>query len=210
MSSQDARGGSGRWLTSLALGAASMYYLDPQQGRRRRALLRDQLVHAGRLLREGRRVTARDLVNRSTGVWAEAMRWLRAEPGSDAGLVERVRAKLGRVVSHPHAVRVSAHDGTIELTGPILAREVGPLLERVRHVSGVREVHNGLIAYESSDHVSALQGGHPRLGDRSELLQENWSPSARVLTGTLGAGLLACGIRAGGAIGVFASVVGAG
>src|SRR4051812_26502241 len=123
------RRNSGGGLTSIALGATLMYYLDPQAGRRRRALLRDQLVHAGRLLREGRRVTARDIVNRAHGVWAEARRWLRAEPGSDAELVERVRAKLGRVVSHPHAVRVAARDGAIELTGPILAREVAPLLE---------------------------------------------------------------------------------
>src|SRR3954468_8242047 len=119
--------GSPGSLTSLALGATLMYYLDPQAGRRRRALLRDQLAHAERLLREGRRVTARDVVNRAQGVWAEATRWLRAEPGSDAELVERVRAKLGRVVSHPHGLRVSASEGRVELTGPILAREVDTL-----------------------------------------------------------------------------------
>lgn len=198
------------WLTSLALGATLMYYLDPQAGRRRRALLRDRLAHAGHLLRESRRVTARDLANRAQGVWAEATRWLRVAPGSDEELVEHVRARLGRVVSHPHAVRVSARDGTIELTGPILAREVGPLLEAVRHVPGVREVHDRLTAYENAEHISALQGGHPRLGDRFELLQDNWSPSARVLTGTVGAGLIACGARAGGPIGILASVLGTG
>src|SRR4051812_32523066 len=159
------------WLTSLALGATLMYYLDPQAGRRRRALLRDQLAHAGRLLREGRRVTARDMANRTRGLWAQATRRLRAEPGSDEELAERVRARLGRVVSHPHAVRVSAHGGTIVLTGPILAREVGPLLETVRRVPGVLDVHSGLMAYESGDRISALQGGNPRPGDRFELLQ---------------------------------------
>jgi uncharacterized membrane protein len=201
--------GSHGWLTSLALGATLMYYLDPQAGRRRRALLRDQFAHAGRILREGRRVTARDIANRACGLWAEATRWLRAEPGSDAGLVERVRAKLGRVVSHPHAVRVTASDGRIELTGPILAREVAPLLESVRGIPGVLDVHNALTAHERSDGISALQGGHPRLGDRFELLQDNWSPTARILTGTLGAGLIAYGMRARGPIGLIANVAGA-
>src|SRR4051812_41043050 len=157
------------WLTSVALGATLMYYLDPQAGRRRRALLRDQLVHAGRLLREGRRVTARDVVNRARGLWAEATRTLRAKPGSDEELVERVRARLGRVVSHPHALRTATRDGRIELTGPILAREIDALLEAVRRVPGVREVHDRLTAYETPDGISALQGGHPRM-DRFELL----------------------------------------
>jgi uncharacterized membrane protein len=203
------RGSQGS-LTSLALGATLMYYLDSQAGRRRRALLRDQLVHAGRLLREGRRVTARDVVNRAQGVWADAARLLRAEPSSDAELVERVRAKLGRVVSHSHAVRVSVAEGRVELTGPILAREVDALLESVRRVPGVREVHDRLTVYERGEGISALQGGHPRPGDRFELMQDNWSPTARVITGTLGAGLIACGTRAGGAIGLVANVLGAG
>jgi hypothetical protein len=37
-----------RTLVTLGLGALAMYLLDPQQGRRRRALLRDQVTHARR------------------------------------------------------------------------------------------------------------------------------------------------------------------
>ncbi len=204
------RRGSQGWLTSLALGATLMYYLDPRAGARRRALLRDQLVHAGRLLRQARRITARDFVNRTQGVWAEATRWLRAEPASDTEIVERVRAKLGRVVSHPHAVRVSVSDGRVELTGPILAGEVDALLECVRQVPGVREVHDRLTAYQSGEHISALQGGRLRNGDRFELLQDNWSPTARVLTGAAGASLVAYGMRSGGPLGLLATLAGAG
>jgi len=204
------RRGSQGWLTSLALGVTLMYYLDPQAGARRRALLRDQLAHGARLLRQGRRITARDFVNRAQGLWAEATRWLRGAPGSDAELVERVRARLGRVVSHPHALRVAVTDGRVELTGPILASEVDALLECVRHVAGVREVHDRLTAYQSGEHISALQGGVPRLGDRFELMQDNWSPTARVLTGAAGVGLLACGLRARGPLGLLAMLAGAG
>lgn len=207
----DSRNGSQGWLTGLALGATLMYYLDPHAGGRRRALLRDQLLHAGRLLRQGRRTTARDFVNRAHGLWAEVTRrLLPVVPGSDQEIVERVRAKLGRVVSHPHAVRVSATEGRVELTGPILAREVDALLECVRQVPGVREVHDRLTAYQSGERISALQGGHPRHGDRFELLQDNWSPTARVLTGSLGAGLIAYGMRSRSPVGLLATVAGAG
>lgn len=56
----------------LGLGAAAMYLLDPQQGRRRRALIRDQLTHARRVVRERASGTARDLGNRARGLAAEA------------------------------------------------------------------------------------------------------------------------------------------
>ncbi|OGA74427.1 MAG: hypothetical protein A3G81_14405 [Betaproteobacteria bacterium RIFCSPLOWO2_12_FULL_65_14] len=51
-----------------------MYLLDPEQGRRRRALLRDQLVHAKRVLSERAGSKARDLSNRAQGLAAEARR----------------------------------------------------------------------------------------------------------------------------------------
>jgi hypothetical protein len=46
-------------LITFGLGALTMYLLDPQQGRTRRALMRDQLTHAKRLVSkraEGRAV----------------------------------------------------------------------------------------------------------------------------------------------------------
>src|SRR5712691_4631162 len=96
-----------RILLGGVLGAAAMYFLDPQSGRRRRALTRDQLVHAGRVLNEAGKVTARDTAQRARGLWSEAKRRFRREHAvSDGALVGRVRAALGRVVSHPHAVEV--------------------------------------------------------------------------------------------------------
>lgn len=41
-----------RTLIWLGLGAAAMYLMDPEQGRRRRALARDKLVKARRAIRE--------------------------------------------------------------------------------------------------------------------------------------------------------------
>jgi hypothetical protein len=60
------------FLCGAALGAAVMYFLDPQGGRRRRALVRDKAVsyagHAGEYAER----TARDLGNRATGLAHEA------------------------------------------------------------------------------------------------------------------------------------------
>jgi osmotically-inducible protein OsmY len=53
-------------------------------------------------------------------------------------LAQRVRARIGHVVSHPHAITVKAHKGVVTLEGPILEHEVERLLETVRSVRGVR------------------------------------------------------------------------
>jgi uncharacterized membrane protein len=173
-------------------GAALMYFFDPQNGRRRRALLRDRMTHLQRVARDARRVTARDLSARATGLQAQFHRLLdsgRTHP-SDAALHDRVRAKLGRVVSHPHAIDVSVRDGVVALSGPILADEAPRLLDYVRGITGVREIRDLLALHAEASNVSALQGGSPRTGDRFELLQDKWSPSARLLTGVTGIGLV--------------------
>jgi len=203
---------AGRWsmLGGLGLGATLMYFFDPDRGRRRRALLRDQLLHAGRRLREARRITAVDVSNRSYGLWAEASRWLRAPAGiSDRELAERARSKLGRVVSHPHAVEVTVRDGHVTLSGPILMEEVQPLVSCVHRVEGVRSVEDRLSAYAEAGRVSALQGGRPRAA-RFELFQRNWSPAARVVAGALGTGLMLAGTRARGRVSLAMELLGAG
>ena len=179
-----------------ALGACAMYFLDPQSGRRRRARTRDQLVHARRRLREAGDVTARDTAHRAQGIMAGARRLLGHEDVADEALVGRVRATLGRYVSHPHAIEVAAGSGHVTLEGPVLAREARALVRAVRHVSGVRSVADHLTVYASADHVSALQGGVPRPGNRFELMQDNWSPAARLLTGAIGAAMIASAFRA--------------
>lgn len=200
------------WLLSAAMGAALMYFLDPQNGRRRRALLRDQVVHLERLAREASRVTARDIAGRAAGLVAHVNRWLNRSTtnNSDAALTDRVRAKLGRVVSHPHAVHVTARDGRVTLSGPILAAEVPRLLATVRSVPGVRDIDNQLEVHESPGNISALQGGVERKGHRFELLQDNWSPTARLLAGTGGLALLGSASRSHGPVAAILSVLGGG
>jgi hypothetical protein len=61
-------------LITFGLGALAMYLLDPEQGRRRRALMRDQWTHAKRVVRERAAGTVRDLSNRAYGAGMEARR----------------------------------------------------------------------------------------------------------------------------------------
>jgi len=169
------------------------------------------MVHAKRVLDDARDVTARDTVQRAYGVLATARRlFQRNEPVDDEALVGRVRAALGRVVSHPHAVEVSASGGHVTLAGPILAHETRALLSCVRSVPGVRGVHDELEVHDNAEHISSLQGGVPREGDRFELMQENWSPAARLVTGALGATLLLGATRARGGVCVLLGVAGSG
>jgi uncharacterized membrane protein len=112
------------------------------------------------------------------------------------------------VVSHPHAIEVMASGGHVTLLGPILSYEVRPLLKAVRRVPGVRGVSDQLTVYNEPGNVSSLQGGEPHPGERFELLQENWSPAARVLVGGVGTALMLAATQAGGALRALLGVSG--
>ncbi len=147
-------------LTGVGIGAGLAFLLDPQMGRKRR---KDAAQRAGRIARrsaekvEGR---ARDLGNRAHGVAAEARHALldRDERVDDGVLVERVRAALGRAVSHPRAIEVTAHDGRVAVSGPVLAAEAEALLAAAAAVRGVTGVEDGLERHETPEGVPALQG----------------------------------------------------
>lgn len=59
-------------IAALGIGALAMYYLDPVSGKRRRALLRDQLGHARHEAGGFARGTLKHARNRAQGVVAEA------------------------------------------------------------------------------------------------------------------------------------------
>ena|SRR5688572_4624461 len=148
------------FLTGCALGAACMYVFDPQRGRRRRALARDKFTRLAHKTGDGLDAAARDLSNRAAGTAAEARKRFRSDRPDDTVLVERVRAELGRVVSHPRAIDVEACDGTVRLCGPILRDEVPSLLRAVESVPGVKQVENWLEQHDEPGNVPSLQGGN--------------------------------------------------
>ena len=179
-------------LTGASLGAGVMYFLDPVVGNRRRSLIRDQLTHALNKGANAADATWRDMRNRSYGLMAE-LRSCVTQSGRDVDdslLVQRVRSNLGRHVSHPSTIEVTARDGHVRVSGPILEHEVDGLLSAVELVRGVRDVENRLEVHTSAENISALQGGRPRPGEPSEWMQENWSPTARLLAGAAGTVLM--------------------
>lgn len=179
--------------TGLGLGTAAMFLLDPDRGKRRRALVRDKFALAARKTQDCMEVTGRDLRNRTMGTIAAIQSRLTSEQPDDTVLVDRVCAKVGRNVSHPSAIEVTAQNGNVTLSGPILANEVAPLLSCVKWVPGVKDINNNLEVHEEAGNHPSLQGGRERLGNRFEFFQENWSPAARVLAGAAGASLAVYG-----------------
>ena len=135
-----------------------MYLLDPHDGARRRALVRDKATHYSRLARENVSGRIEDARHRSGGMMAELRSQFRLGSPTDEVLLARIRSKLGHVVSFPAAIEVSAQDGRVTLRGPILMREVDHALMAVRLIPGVTDVDNQLERHETPDGVPGLQG----------------------------------------------------
>lgn len=202
-----------RFLLTAGLGAATMYYFDPARGRYRRALVRDQLVHGEHKAMHGASVAGRDARNRATGIVSTIRSAIRSlqdhgQP-DDVVLVQRVRACLGRVVTHPHSIGVEAKEGVVTLSGPILEDEVPLLVDCALGVSGVRDLDNHLETHREAGNIPGLQGT-PRKspGSRAELLQENWSPAVRAAGCVAGTTAALRGLGRGGFRGMLLGTAG--
>ena len=182
-------------LGGIGLGAGLMYIFDPDRGRRRRATARDAAHHLANAFDDAVGKTSRDLSNRARGLASELNSIFRCEEADDDVVTERIRSKLGRAVSHPHAIQVAVNQGRVTLSGQILPSEVDQLLKRVWSVRGVTGVENRLEAHERAGGVSSLQGGTPHTGETPELMQSNWSPGIRFLVGIGGGALTLYGAR---------------
>jgi uncharacterized membrane protein/osmotically-inducible protein OsmY len=184
----------GALLTGVGVGAGLMYFLDPERGRRRRALVRDQMAHVARTTRDAAGATSRDVAHRTSGTVARVRGTFSQGPIDDHVLVERVRTRLGRVISHPHAIDVLAADGVVTMRGPILQHEVKRLLKAVKSVAGVREVINELQEHKEPGNIPSLQGGSTPPKWRPDILQRSWSPATRVMAGGGGMALAGYGL----------------
>lgn len=186
-----------RLLTTAAAGAGLMYLLDPERGRRRRAIVRDRLVRAAHRTGDAVDATSRDVGNRARGVVAELRSRLANVEVSDGVLHERVRARIGSVIGHAGAIDAAVIEGQVSLRGPVLAGDVDRLVRRVRSVPGVREVINQLDVHDEPGGVPGLQGRPrpPRGGEVFELLQTRWSPTARLFASLSGAAMVLWGWR---------------
>jgi hypothetical protein len=178
-------------IIGASIGAGLIFLLDPARGNRRRAVIRDKFVKARRKSWDAAGATRRDVANRLHGARARAANLLSRAPIDDAVMVERVRAKLGRVSSHPRAIDVHACNGCITLTGDVLATEVASIMNTIAGMRGVVDVENQMTTHASPAHVPSLQGWSERTGTWSAWLKSGWSPAA----------MLACGVTTAAALG---------
>ena len=192
------------------LGAAGMYFFDPRLGRRRRALLRDRLVHLQRQTMSGIELGARDLGHRLQGLAAEGRHLVTSGDADDRTIEARVRSMLGRIVAHARDVSVVSSGGIVLLSGMVARHEHDPLITAVRAIRGVHGVKNDLDIVRRIGEDDNAQSGSAQGGQTFELMQENWSPAARLLACTGGGCLAIAGLRRGGASGSLEAALGAG
>jgi hypothetical protein len=170
----------------VAVGALAMYLLDPNRGGRRRAMVRDQAVRIGHDVEDFLGKAGRDLRHRGKGLVAETRGRWRRDRSPDEVLVERVRSKIGRYVSHARAIEVAVDEGRVTLSGPILSHEVDGLLSAISKVHGVSAVDNQLEGHDRSENIPALQGGATPPGEPAEWAQAQWSPALQLMAGVVG------------------------
>jgi uncharacterized membrane protein len=170
---------------AASVGGLLVYFLDPDTGKRRRALVKDQSV---KLLKEADCViekASRDLSNRARGAVAEARSLVPLGGVSDEVLVEQVRSRIDRVISFPHFVEVSARDGDITVRGAVLESELDNLLSAVSSIRQVASVHKELRTYREPRDIPGLQHGEIRRRNPAT----GWTPAARLAMGVAGGAL---------------------
>lgn len=190
-------------LFGAAVGAGLMYFMDPAQGNRRKAMIRDRFNSLPADAANGLDKAANDLRQRVGGVLSEGAAMM-GDPGTaDQLLTERVRSHLGFLTRHPGAVQVNVQNKTAVVSGNILADEVENLLAGVQKVRGVMSVENRLQVHQQAGNIPQLQGEGSLPGQQSE-----WSPGIRLLAGTGAIYLYFYGMIRGGFFGTLAQAGG--
>ena len=145
-------------LSGIGIGAALMYVLDPDRGRRRRALMKDKARHLTNKTADEAGKMSRDLSNRVKGLMAETRARLTEDDIPDDVLVDRVKAAMGHVGAHDGAIEVSARNGIVTLSGKALVNELPALIAAVRDVRAVNDVVSDLQVYQDSNGIPELEG----------------------------------------------------
>ena len=132
------------------MGAAAVWFLDPESGRRRRSITRDK---AGKYARQG--MAQAESTARSAGAQvkgasksASPVGGRSADDLNDAGLKAKVESEIFREADAPKGrVSVDVVDGVVTLRGELGAEdEITQLEKDASGVDGVREVRNLLSA----------------------------------------------------------------
>lgn len=134
-----------RIAAALAAGAALMYYLDPQSGRRRRALVRERGLAAGHDTGRMLAGKSRFASDRARGALARARSVLEEAVPPDDVLRDRVRSRLGHMIDAPAQVDVDVQQGYVVLRGHASIEEIEDLTTRLSAMRGVVGVDNRIV-----------------------------------------------------------------
>ena len=176
-------------LTSIGLGAGLMYFMDPQHGNRRRAIVVDRANRFVNDIDESFDIAVEDARNRARGVLSEMTARLSEQGAPDWILEERVRSNLGRLARHTRALDVRADGGRIYLSGPVLREEEEAVVKAALRTRGVYGVENQLQVVENPQDIPALQTPSTAGATMMDQTQRNWSPATRLLS-SVGGSLL--------------------
>lgn len=158
-------GWSATGVGTLLIGAGVMYFLDPERGRSRRAWAGQKLTKIVNDTGTAARRTGRDLANRARGTVAQTQGQVRraTSGGEDADgeqLLQRIRSKMGHVLTYPTHVQLMADaGGTVTLYGQVPQHEEDRLLATIHAVAGVRQIINRLEVRPSGVSMGANGGG---------------------------------------------------
>jgi hypothetical protein len=198
-------------LTGLAMAAGAVYLFDPKQGKRRRAEISGQCKSAARRISDGTHHLGDEISSRYHGASTRVSSWFSSRARADAGLARRVRIDLWRAMKDSSGIGVIAHDGTVILHGEIPPHQHKQVLQVVSATEGVVGIADHLTdigGAKSSAPRVRIQERFNRV--RDSLMQEHWSPTARVCSGTVGLALLRWGAthrNFGGGIGALTGAV---
>jgi hypothetical protein len=127
-----------------------MHETTPNAHARRRAVLAD-LVNSGLPGAAAPALRAR-LGRRGS------LRNIETDPRSDAELRDRIQHRLGRMVSHPRALRVDVDQGVVRLSGRVLVAERQGLLAQLQQMAGVQKLVDAMTAYDLPQEIA--RGSH--------------------------------------------------
>ncbi len=125
-----------------ALGAVLAYFLDPQNGKRRRHTMRDRTLA---LVRKRGLRAARGVAAEAYGV-SQKLTHLREQPKEfdDVTLARKVETELFRPADVPKGtINVNVVDGVVQLRGEVDRPDlVEELVEKATRIQGVQAVEN--------------------------------------------------------------------
>lgn len=168
-------------ITAIGIGAGFMYFMDPQHGERRRAMVRDKANDFVNNFNDSIDTAVENARTRARGVLTEMTAKLGNEGTTDWILEERVRNSLGRMA---RGVNIKSEGGRVALTGPVLREDADIIVQTAMRTRGIHGVDNQLQVFDHPEQLPSSESESTALQTRPAL-----SPTTRLLS-SVGGSLL--------------------